>query len=65
MKLLSIPQFAEQLGVTDSCIRRWVLERRVGVIKVGRLVRIPAAEIDRIIAEGTREVRRASEERKR
>jgi excisionase family DNA binding protein len=57
MKLLSIPQFAEQLGVTDSCIRRWILERRVGVIKVGRLVRIPATEFERIVAEGTRPAR--------
>ena len=61
MKLLTIPQFAVQLGVTDSCIRRWVLERRVSVVKVGRLVRIPATEIDRIVAEGTRMARQVDE----
>jgi excisionase family DNA binding protein len=65
MKLLSIPQFAEQLGVTSSCIRRWVLERKVGVIKIGRLVRIPATEFDRIVAEGTRVARPSGEEGKR
>jgi excisionase family DNA binding protein len=53
-KLLNIAQFAELLGVTQSCVRRWVLERRINVIKVGRLIRIPAAEFDRIVAEGTR-----------
>lgn len=53
-KLVSIPEFAELLGVTQSCIRRWILERRINVIKIGRLVRIPQTEFDRIVAEGTR-----------
>jgi len=60
-KLMSIPQFAELLGVTHSCVRRWVLERRVGFVKVGRLVRIPITEFDRIVAEGTRMARQAGE----
>jgi excisionase family DNA binding protein len=58
-KLMSIPEFAKTLGVTNSCIRRWVLERRVSVVKVGRLVRIPATEFDRIVAEGTRTARQS------
>jgi len=62
MKLLTISQFALELGVTNSCIRRWVLERRVSVVKIGRLVRIPATEFDRIVAEGTRSARLAGEE---
>jgi excisionase family DNA binding protein len=62
-QLMSIPQFAELLGVTPSCIRRMVLERRLSVVKVGRLVRIPAAEFDRIVAEGTRPARQAGEEK--
>jgi excisionase family DNA binding protein len=51
-KLLSIVEFAEALGVTVACCRRWILERRVTFTKIGRLVRIPAAEVDRLIAEG-------------
>ena len=62
MKLLTISQFALALGVTNSCIRRWVLERRVSVVKIGRLVRIPATEFDRIVAEGTRSARQTGEE---
>ena len=60
-KLLSIPEFAGLLGVTHSCVRRWVLERRVGVVKVGRLVRIPMAEFERIVTEGTRKARQSDE----
>lgn len=62
MKLLTISQFALELGVTNSCIRRWVLERRVSVVKIGRLVRIPATEFDRIVTEGTRSARHTGEE---
>jgi excisionase family DNA binding protein len=51
-KLFSVPQFAEALGVTVACCRRWTLERRVTFTKIGRLVRIPASEADRLIAEG-------------
>ena len=61
-RLLSIPQFAELLGVTCSCIRRMVYERRINVIKVGRLVRISVAEYERIVATGTRPARQVGEE---
>jgi excisionase family DNA binding protein len=60
-KLLSIPEFAEHLRVTVSCVRRMVLEKRVTVVKVGRLVRIPHSEFERLVAEGTRAARQAGE----
>jgi excisionase family DNA binding protein len=56
-QLLSIPQFAQLLNVTVSCIRRWASEHRISVVKVGRLTRIPKTELDRIVAEGTRPAR--------
>jgi len=57
--LLSVPQVAERLNVTRACIRRWILERRLAVVKVGRLIRIPASEIDRLIQSGLRPARPA------
>lgn len=53
-KLLSVPEFAEALGVTVACCRRWLLESRITFTKIGRLVRIPASEVDRMISEGLR-----------
>jgi len=53
-RLLKVEEFAEKLGVTTSCVRRWVLERRIPVVKLGRLVRIPEAESERIIEAGFR-----------
>ena len=57
--LLSVPQFASVLGVTPACVRRWVLEQRICVIKLGRLVRIPQSELDRLITVGMRPARPA------
>jgi excisionase family DNA binding protein len=56
-RLLSIPQFSEALGLTVSGTRRWLLERRVAHVKVGRLVRIPESELVRIVADGFRPAR--------
>jgi excisionase family DNA binding protein len=52
--LLTVEEFAAALRVKPSCIRRWAREAKVTVVHVGRLVRIPASEIERIISAGTR-----------
>jgi excisionase family DNA binding protein len=52
-RLLSVAEFAAALGVTQSCIRRWVLERKIAFVKLGRLVRIDSQEGDRLIREGS------------
>jgi excisionase family DNA binding protein len=51
---LSVQQFAEVLGITVSCVRRWLLIRKISHIKLGRLVRIPEAEVERLVNEGLR-----------
>jgi excisionase family DNA binding protein len=53
-QLLTIQQFAEAMNITASCARRWVLERKIAKVKLGRLVRIPASECERLVDEGTR-----------
>lgn len=55
--LLSVPEFAALLGVTPACIRRWVLERKIATVKLGRLIRVPASEADRLISSGLRPAR--------
>jgi excisionase family DNA binding protein len=51
-QLMTISEFAESLHVTIACVRRWVLERRINTIRVGRLVRISPEECDRIVEQG-------------
>jgi excisionase family DNA binding protein len=55
--LLSIQEFADALHITVACARRWVLERRVTTVKLGRLIRIPATEVQRLIDSGLRPAR--------
>ncbi|HKO57426.1 MAG TPA: helix-turn-helix domain-containing protein [Thermoanaerobaculia bacterium] len=52
--LLTVPEFAARLKVTVACVRRWIVEKRLATVKMGRLVRIPSEEADRIIDEGYR-----------
>ncbi len=52
--LLSVREFAERLNVKPATIRRWLLLRKITSVKIGRAVRIPSSEGDRVLAEGLR-----------
>ena len=51
-RLLTVPQFSEAIGLTPAGTRRWLLERRISSVKIGRLRKIPESEIDRLIELG-------------
>ena len=55
--LLSVEEFADVLNITVAYARRWVLERKVTTIKLGRLIRIPDSEVQRLIDSGIRPAR--------
>ena len=48
----TVIQAAEELNVSDSTIRAWIFQRRLGVVRLGRAVRIPAEEIKRLLTTG-------------
>jgi excisionase family DNA binding protein len=53
-RLLRVEEAADLLAVKPSTVRAWLLRRRIGKVRIGqRAVRIPAGEVERIIAEGT------------
>jgi excisionase family DNA binding protein len=54
---LTVNEFAEALGITRACVRRWLLERRLASTRLGRLVRIPRSEIQRLVEAGLRPTR--------
>ena len=56
-QLLTSKQFALALGITEACVRRWRLERKIKVVKLGRLVRVHRTEIQRLMDEGSIPVR--------
>jgi hypothetical protein len=53
-RLVNVPVFDDGLGMAAACIRRWILERRIASVKVGRLVKVPESKAKRIIASGLR-----------
>ncbi len=53
--LLKIEEAALALALSPKTLRRWIWERRISVVKVGKAVRIEAAELERITSEGRRE----------
>jgi excisionase family DNA binding protein len=55
--LLRVNEFAALLDVTPACVRRWLLERKIASTRIGRLVRIPASEIERLVESGLRPAR--------
>jgi excisionase family DNA binding protein len=55
--LLTAEEFSDALNITVSCTRRWILERRIETVKLGRLIRIPHTELERLINAGLRPVR--------
>lgn len=61
-RLMKVSEFAEFLNLKDATIRRWLLLGRVVAVKLGRSIRIPASEGQRLIREGFRP-RRSDENR--
>jgi len=48
----TVAEAAVALNVSPSTIRSWVFQRRIGCVRLGRAVRIPGAEIDRLLEAG-------------
>lgn len=48
----TVVQAAEELNLSRATIRAWIAQRRLGYIRLGRSVRIPAAEIQRVLEAG-------------
>lgn len=51
--MLSVAEVAKRLGLKEGTIRLWIARRKIAHVKLGRAVRIPPEEVERIIAENT------------
>lgn len=49
----TVNEAAEELGLSIHTIRAWVASRRLAHLRLGRAIRIPAAEIRRVIEDST------------
>jgi excisionase family DNA binding protein len=57
-KLLKVPEAAELLALSQKTVWQWIAMRKIGVIRLGRAVRVPESEIDRLMSEGATPARR-------
>jgi excisionase family DNA binding protein len=54
-RLLTVPEAAASLALKPSTIRRWILTRKIDVVRPGaRAVRVPEAVVAKIIKQGYR-----------
>jgi excisionase family DNA binding protein len=53
VRLLRVEEAAQLLNVKSSTIRAWIARRRIGSVRLGRSIRVPLEEADRLIAQGT------------
>ena len=49
----TVREAAEELGLSVHTIRAWIASRRLGHLRLGRAIRIPAAEIRRVLQQST------------
>jgi len=49
----TVAEAAEELGLSVHTVRAWIASRRLAHIRLGRAIRIPAAELRRVIDAGT------------
>jgi excisionase family DNA binding protein len=59
VKLMKVPEAAAMLALSQKTVWQWIGERRIGVVRLGRAVRVPQSEIDRLMEEGSTPARRA------
>jgi excisionase family DNA binding protein len=48
----TVEQTAAALNLSPATIRSWIAHRRIGVVRLGRCVRVPSAEIQRLLERG-------------
>ena len=52
-RLVSINDAAEELGLAPVTLRSWIAQRRISSVKLGRSIRIPSSELDRLVERGS------------
>lgn len=52
--LLTIQETADCLNLSPWTIRRWITDKRLDVVRLGRALRVPMESVERKISEGMR-----------
>jgi excisionase family DNA binding protein len=52
-ELLTVNETAVEMNLSVGTIRAWLLSRKLGCVRLGKAVRIPRSEIQRLIDQGS------------
>jgi excisionase family DNA binding protein len=55
-RLLTVKEVAMRLGLKESTIRKYILRRQIAYVKLGRAIRIPIEELERMLTAGLRPI---------
>jgi excisionase family DNA binding protein len=50
--LISVKEAAGLLSCSPAAIRKWIYQRRLRAVKVGRLTRLRLADLEQLVVEG-------------
>lgn len=51
-EMLHVPEAARRLGLAESTLRRWVLLRKIPIVRLSpRAVRVPASAVEKILRQ--------------
>lgn len=51
-RLLSVKEAAALLGCSEAAVRKWVYQRRLAAVKVGRLTRLRQGDLEAFVQAG-------------
>ena len=51
-KLLTVPEAAGRLALAPATLRKWLWQKRIQCVRIGRAVRIREADIDAVVRLG-------------
>jgi excisionase family DNA binding protein len=53
-RLLSVKEAADKFSCSEAAIRKWIYQRRLPVVKIGRLTRLRQTDLEAVVANGLR-----------
>ncbi len=54
-QLLTVRQAAQLLACSEAAIRKWIYQQRLPAVKVGRLIRLRASDLENFVGGEVRE----------
>ncbi len=54
-QLITTEEAAKRLAVTEAAVRKWISQRRLPAVRLGRCVRLRLADVELVISQGLRQ----------